>query len=178
MSNPTLRLFFALWPGPPTRAALAALAQAVAAETGGRVTAADNVHLTLAFLGAQPCDSVKDLVARARAITATAFVLTLDHIDCWRKNGVAWAGASEIPAALALLRQTLVDSLAEAGIADDPRPFAVHVTLARKIATPLRRRLLPPIDWSVDGLALIASEPDRDGPAYRVLESVPFNGPR
>lgn len=174
MSNATLRLFFALWPGPPTRGALAALARTVAAETGGRATAADNVHLTLAFLGAQPRDSVGNLLNRGRALAATAFVLTLDHIDCWRKNGVAWAGTSEIPPSLGLLRQALVDSLAEAGIAEEPRPFAVHVTLARKIATPLCRPLAPPIDWPVDGLALIASMPGRDGPAYRVLESLPF----
>ncbi|MGH8798838.1 MAG: 2'-5' RNA ligase family protein, partial [Casimicrobiaceae bacterium] len=73
MPNATLRLFFALWPAPPTRAALAALAQVLAGETGGRATAPANIHLTLAFLGARPPDSVADLVARASAITASPF---------------------------------------------------------------------------------------------------------
>ncbi|HEY7945911.1 MAG TPA: RNA 2',3'-cyclic phosphodiesterase [Casimicrobiaceae bacterium] len=178
MPNATLRLFFALWPDPPTRAALAALAQVVAGETGGRATAPANIHLTLAFLGAQPRDSVEGLAARARAIAASPFVLTLEHIDCWRKNGIAWIGASEIPETLALLRRSLVASLAAFGIADDPRPFAVHVTLARKLTTLPRRRATSPITWPVDGLALVASDPGPDGPLYRVLASLPFGPPR
>ncbi len=141
MADPKLRLFFALWPDPQTRASLAALAQRVAVETGGRATTPDNVHLTLAFLGAQPRDSATELIARAGAIDASPFVLTLDHIDCWRKNAIAWLGASEIPPALASLREALLASLAPLHIADEARPFAVHVTLARKVTGLLRRRL-------------------------------------
>ncbi len=155
MADPKLRLFFALWPDPQTRASLAALAQRVAVETGGRATAPDNVHLTLAFLGAQPRDSATELIARAGAIDASPFVLTLDHIDCWRKNAIAWLGASEIPPALASLRESLLASLAPLRIADEARPFAVHVTLARKVTSLLRRRLPAPIAWPVDGLALV-----------------------
>ena len=58
----------------------------VAVETGGRATTPDNVHLTLAFLGAQPRDSATELIARAGAIDASPFVLTLDYIDCWRRT--------------------------------------------------------------------------------------------
>jgi RNA 2',3'-cyclic 3'-phosphodiesterase len=174
MADPKLRLFFALWPDTQTRASLAALAERVAAETGGRATTPANVHLTLAFLGAQPRDSTAELVARAGAIDASPFVLTLDHIDCWRKNGVAWLGASEIPPALALLRKSLLASLAPLRITDEARPFAVHVTLARKVTTLLRRRLPAPIAWPADGLVLVASDTGRDGPVYRVLASLPF----
>jgi 2'-5' RNA ligase len=174
MADPKLRLFFALWPDPQTRASLAALAERVAAETGGRATAPGNVHLTLAFLGSQPRDTVAELVARADAIDASPFVLTLDHIDCWRKNAVAWLGASETPAALASLREALLASLAPLRIADEARPFAVHITLARKITDSLRRRLPTPIVWPVDGLALVASDTGSDGPVYRVVASLPL----
>jgi len=171
----SMRLFFALWPDPHTRDALAALAERVAGETGGRATSPDNVHLTLVFLGAQPRDSAAALAERAGAIEASPFVLSLDHIDCWRKNSVAWLGASEIPPALASLRKSLIASLAALGIADDARPFSVHVTLARKVTTLLRRRLTSPIAWAVDGLALVASETAGERPTYRVLASLPFN---
>jgi 2'-5' RNA ligase len=174
MADPTLRLFFALWPDPQTRASLAALAERVAVETGGRATAPNNVHLTLAFLGAQPRDSTTELIARADAIDGSPFVLTLDHIDCWRKNGIAWLGASEIPAALASLREALLASLAPLHIADEARPFAVHVTLARKVTGLLRRRLPTPIAWPVDGMALVASDTGSDGPVYRVLAALPL----
>jgi 2'-5' RNA ligase len=178
MAESSLRLFFALWPDPQTRAVLASLAEGVAAETGGRATAPDNVHLTLAFLGAQPRERAGELAARAGAIDASAFVLTLDHIDCWRKNGVAWLGTSEIPEALASLRSSLLASLELFGMADDPRPFAVHVTLARKITTPVRRRLSSAIRWPIDSLALVASETRSEGPVYRVLDRLPFDRSR
>ena len=174
MADPKLRLFFALWPDPQTRASLAALAERVAVETGGRATTPNNVHLTLAFLGAQPRDAATELIARAGTIDASPFVLTLDHIDCWRKNAIAWLGASEIPPALASLREALLASLAPLHIADEARPFAVHVTLARKVTGLLRRRLPAPIAWPVDGLALVASDTGSDGPVYRVLASLPL----
>ena len=175
MADSKLRLFFALWPDPQTRAAIADLAERVAGETGGRATAFENIHLTLAFLGAQPRDSADELAARARAIEASQFVLTHDHIDCWRKNGVAWLGASDMPPALATMRKSLLASLAAAGITDDARPFAVHVTLARKVTTLLRYRLPSPISWPIDSLALVASETRSEGPVYRVLASLPFD---
>ncbi len=177
MADSKLRLFFALWPDPRTRAAIAALAGRVAAESAGRATAPDNVHLTLAFLGDRPRESVAALAAAAGAIDASPFVLTLDHVDCWRKNGVAWLGAREVPPALASLHRALTAALVELGIADEARPFAVHVTLARKITRLLRYRLSSPIDWPVDRLALVASDTGNQGPVYRVLADLPFRPP-
>src|ERR1700724_2954341 len=65
MNEATQRLFFALWPDAATSNALAALAQQVAAESGGRPTAPGNVHLTLAFLGDQPRRIPRELSAAA-----------------------------------------------------------------------------------------------------------------
>ena len=176
MTDSKLRLFFALWPDPRTREAIAALAGRVAAESAGRATAPDNVHLTLAFLGAQPRESVSALAAAATAaaVDAAPFLLALDHVDCWRKNGVAWLGARELPPALASLHRSLVAALANLDIPIETRPFAVHVTLARKIARLLRYRLSSPIDWRVDGLTLVASDTGNTGPVYRVLAELPF----
>jgi 2'-5' RNA ligase len=178
MADSTLRLFFALWPDPTTRAALAGLAGQVAGETGGRATAPDNVHVTLVFLGARPRGNVAELVDRARGIKSSPFVLTLDRIDCWRKNGIVWLGATEIPPALALLRTSLVAAIAPLGVADDPRHFAVHVTLARKITTALHRPLSSPIIWPVDALTLVASDTAAEGPVYRVVASLPLDAKR
>jgi 2'-5' RNA ligase len=150
----------------------------VADETGGRATAPGNVHVTVVFLGARPRENVAELIDRARGIEASPFVLTLDRIDCWRKNGIAWLGASEIPPALALLRASLVAAIAPLGIADAPRPFAVHVTLARKITSSLHRPLSSPITWPVDALTLVASDTAAEGPVYRVIASLPLDSKR
>jgi 2'-5' RNA ligase len=135
MPETTLRLFFALWPDPATRAAIAALARDVGRETGGRAVTPENVHLTLVFLGEQPAEIVPKLCASAAAVELSAFRLALDEVDCWRKTGIAWLGASETPAALAALHGGLARALASLGIALEARPFAPHLTLARRAAT-------------------------------------------
>ena len=56
----------------------------------------------------------------------------------------------------------------------DERPFAVHVTLARRIAAVVRRPLVPPLVWHVAAFALVASELDATGARYRVLSSWPL----
>ena len=103
MADPKLRLFFALWPDPQPRASLAdAGASAWQSRSGGRATTPDNVHLTLAFLGAQPRDSATELsrAVQARSTRRPSYSLSTS-IGCWRKNAIAWLGASEIPPALA-----------------------------------------------------------------------------
>jgi 2'-5' RNA ligase len=100
-----LRLFFALWPDAATRRMLDSLAREVAVETGGRAVAADNLHLTLAFLGERPAAIVPELFASAEAIEGLPFRLSLDDVGCWRKTGIAWLAASKHAAQLQELRQ-------------------------------------------------------------------------
>ena len=171
MGGPTLRLFFALWPDPATRAALAKLASEVAKETNGRAVTADNVHLTLAFLGAQPETRVREFCALAAAIEVAPFRLLLDDIGCFRKTGIAWLGASAAPPELIALHAGLGRALNVAGIMLDARPFAPHLTLARRISRAVRRRLAEPIDWGVTSFALVSSETLPDGARYRLLDT-------
>lgn len=173
MSQPTLRLFFALWPDPVTRGAIAALASAVGRETGGRAVAAEQVHLTLAFLGEQPAASVPELCGLAAAIGISAFRLALDQIGCFYKTGIAWLGTSVLPSELVTLHGGLARTLADVGIAVDERAYAPHLTLARRITRSVRRRLPQPVLWDVDSYALVASELDRKGARYRVVDAWP-----
>jgi len=170
MAETTLRLFFALWPDPATRAAIADLAGQVAAESRGRAVASDNVHLTLAFLGAQRASSVPELRALASAIQAAAFQLSLDEIGCFRKAGIAWLGATSVPSEVIALQANLAQSLAGIGIVLEARPFSPHLTLARRVAVALRRRLARPILWSVSSFALVASDLDRERARYKLLD--------
>jgi len=174
MQRSTLRLFFALWPEPGTKAALARIAELVARETGGRGVAADNIHLTLAFLGEQPDELVGALCALAAGIERAPFALLLDDIGYWRKAGLAWLGADAQCLELSDLQRDLAQRLAGAGIALEPRPFAPHITLARRIATIVRRRLAPPIVWNVDSFSLVESKLGRQGARYGLLETWPL----
>ena len=115
MAESTLRLFFALWPDSATQATIAALANEVASEAKGRAVTSDNVHLTLAFLGAQPAVRVPGLCALAAAIEMAPFRLALDEIGCFRKTGIAWLGASAAPPELVALHAGLARSLGSVG---------------------------------------------------------------
>ena len=79
-----------------------------------------------------------------------------------------------MPAELAKLEQGIVMALAAIGLEGDERPFAAHVTLARRIARPLRTRMVQPIVWSVDSFALVASEASGSGRDYRVVRTWPL----
>src|SRR5437879_4955539 len=116
MNEATQRLFFALWPDASTADALATLAQQVAAESGGRPVAPGNVHVTLAFLGDQPRRIARELSAAAARISAPAFDLVFDRVDCWRKSAIAWAGAQSVPEPLIELHWALTRSLLVSGL--------------------------------------------------------------
>jgi 2'-5' RNA ligase len=168
MNEATQRLFFALWPDAATSNALAALAQQVAAESGGRPTAPGNVHLTLAFLGDRPRRIARELSAAAARISAPSFDLVLDSVDSWRKNAVAWAGVQSVPSPLMELQQKIARSLLVIGLEPEQRP------LARRITVAVRHPLAPPLVWHVTAFALVASELDAAGARYRVLSSWPL----
>ncbi|MEO8741286.1 MAG: RNA 2',3'-cyclic phosphodiesterase [Casimicrobiaceae bacterium] len=174
MDGSTLRLFFALWPAPRTRAALARVAGQVADETGGRAVAADNLHLTLAFLGERPADLVARLSEVAAGIECAAFTLQLDDVGYWRKTGLAWLGAVAPPVELTNLQRELVRVLAGVGVEQEARLFAAHITLVRRIGTIVPRRLASRIAWHVDSFSLVASELGREGARYSVVETWPL----
>jgi 2'-5' RNA ligase len=170
----TLRLFFALWPDLQIRALLDRVAREVALETGGRAVATENLHLTLAFLGERPAKLVARLSQSAAGIECAAFTLHLDDVGYWRKTGLAWLGTDAPSTELTGLQRQLVRALAGAGVEQEARPVAPHITLARRIGTIVRRRLASPIAWNVDSFSLVQSELGREGASYHVLKTWPL----
>jgi 2'-5' RNA ligase len=174
--DPPLRLFFALQPDAGARRSLAALARDVANATGGRAPRAENLHLTLAFLG----DVARARLVAVEAIGATAapavepFLLTLDRVGCFRNAGVAWAGAAVVPPALQRLFDVLRDALGAARLPVERRDFHAHVTLARRCTRALPDAPIASIAWRADALALMASETQPGGPRYRQLAAWPL----
>jgi 2'-5' RNA ligase len=183
-TNP-LRVFFAVWPDAPTRAAIAALAHEAATAAGGKAPRAESLHLTLAFVGEVPVDRV----AALRAIGADAarptppFTMTLDRLGGFRDSGIAWLGTTKVPADLEALVDAMRKALAAAGFPVDPRPFRVHVTLARRCRNRVRAATIAPTAWRVERMTLTASELGGEGSRYRELAAWPlgradFGGPR
>jgi len=169
----SLRLFFALQPDPAARQALGALARDIARETGGRATPAENLHVTLVFLGRVPPSHVAQVEAAGARAAAVGepFALALDQVGWFRRAGVAWAGPRAVPPALQHIFGALCGALEEAGFVLEARPFDPHLTLARRSVRPPAERNAFRAQWSADAIVLMASETLPAGPVYRALAS-------
>jgi 2'-5' RNA ligase len=173
--EPTARVFFALVPPPSLRTVLGALATGVAQRAHGRAVPADNLHVTVAFVGAWPLSRLAQWIDAGARCAARPIQVTLDTLGGFRRAGVAWLGASAPPEALLDLGRSLDAELAAAGIANT-RSFHPHVTLARKCRGPFPRDSAGPYQWDVDALSLMQSQPDGTGVRYDVLRQWPLPG--
>jgi 2'-5' RNA ligase len=162
------RLFLALWPDGAVRSRLESIPAGIAAS--GRRIPARNLHLTLAFLGSLDPAAQRCVEEAAQTVRARPCTLLLDEVGWFRRPRVLWVGASQVPAQLEDLVEQLSERLTPCGYAPDSRPFRAHVTLARKVDRgPLRREAIAPIEWHVDGFALVESVMLPAGADYRPL---------
>lgn len=165
-----MRLFFAAWPPAETARALAQWAREAQRATGGRATAENKIHLTLAFLG--DADEAKALAA-AKRVSAQAHDLPIEEARHWRANGIVWAGPRETPPALLELFNSLQVELYKESFILERRPFAAHVTLIRKA----RAAALPPlprVEWPIGEFLLVRSSLLPKGSTYETLDRFPL----
>jgi len=160
-----VRLFFALLPQPAVRAAFAGWTMMSHAAGGGRAVRANNIHLTLAFLGEVP-DAVGARAVGA-GLCAAPFELVLDRIEWWRHNGLVVARAAVLPEALVDLQRTLVEALHVAGLPAEARAFKPHVTLVRDVRREPELPAVPAIHWPILDLALMESVRTDKSLSYR-----------
>ena len=162
-----MRLFFALWPPLVTARALSDWLLALKQETAGRPVRAENIHLTLAFLGeAEP----ERAIAAARRVRGQRHALPIEEARYWKHNAIVWVGPLAMPPALGDLVGQLHAALRGEGFELEERPFAAHVTLLRKARAV---RVLPPpprVEWPVDEFVLVRSRVSREGASYEPLE--------
>jgi 2'-5' RNA ligase len=170
------RVFFALWPDAGAKPALSALAAAAARTRGGRPTRADQLHLTMAFIG-EVAPAAMPLLRAAgveAAAAAAPFVLTLDRPGGTARDGVAWLEATAPPAALMTLHDALAGALRRAGFATEARAFRPHVTLARRCTRPAGPDEAASTSWAAESLALVASTPAPGGSRYETIAEWPL----
>ncbi|MFV0513329.1 MAG: RNA 2',3'-cyclic phosphodiesterase [Jhaorihella sp.] len=98
----------------------------------GRPVPAENLHLTLAFLGEQPEAVLSDLHDELESVRALRFDLGISGLGCFgsRSPKILFAAVSPDPG-LGDLRRKIVGAARRAGIALARERFRPHVTLAR-----------------------------------------------
>jgi len=170
----TERLFFALWPDAATRTHCAQVARQLGAQ-GGRQVSPENLHITLSFLGS--IDAAQRVCAERAAadVRARPMTLTLDRLGYFPKPRVMWLGGEPVPAALADLAADLNHKLGGCGITLDSRPFALHMTLLRKVSGQPALDAPEPITWRIQSFSLVKSETRPAGPIYMVVRTWPLH---
>ena len=145
-------------------------AQKLSRHCGGHRARRENIHLTLAFLGAVAPDSVERAMAVAAQIQCSAFALEFDRLGWWQQNQVAWAAPSATPRPLLDLYKALQLGLVQEGFKFDERRFLPHVTLLRKAKCPGALIHSEPLSWRADHFVLVRSTLQADGAHYALLK--------
>jgi 2'-5' RNA ligase len=175
------RLFFALRPQAPERAAINAAALPMVQALAGRSVEQSDLHLTICFLGEVTDAVLPHLLERTETSTCGVISLALTRVDCWLPARVLCLLPEDecVPPALATLAATLRDTGIACGLAVDPKPFRPHVTAGRKLSPPRVRSaqwpqpLPEPLPFTANGFALMQSARAPTGPRYTVLRDWP-----
>jgi 2'-5' RNA ligase len=167
--RPAIRCFVALQPDEAARDRLDRLAEAQQSLfPRARRMRRENLHLTLAFIGALDSEAARRVVARLAAEPIEPFDWTLDAVGTFGGARVLWAGGSD--ARLQALAQRARRLLDELGIGYDRKPFVAHVTLLRNVpraaATAAALAIEPPILWHAVAPVLLQSTTSADGTRY------------
>ncbi|EOY5095168.1 RNA 2',3'-cyclic phosphodiesterase [Citrobacter amalonaticus] len=170
MSEPK-RLFFALELPTTVREEIIQWRAAHFPPEAGRPVAAENLHLTLAFLGDVSADKQQALIALAGRIRQPGFTFNLDDAGQWLRSRVVWLGTRQSPRGLLQLANMLRAQAARSGCYQSPQPFHPHVTLLRDASHAVA---IPPpgFFWSfpVTEFALYASTFARGRTRYTELQ--------
>lgn len=175
------RLFIALELPQRCRETLANLAQPI---RGARWLAADQLHLTLAFLGDVSGDAEVLLREKLAAVRVPPFILPVEGVGTFGGSypSVIWAGVGSGHPHLFALHKRVHDALFAARFDPELRSFHPHVTVARlrDVSAPtlrpfLKKHASDEFDLvETTHFALMSSISGPDGSVYSVEARYPL----
>lgn len=177
----TLRLFFGLELPESVRQRLLSVQRPI---VGARWQSADQLHLTVAFLGSVEAQLLPDVREAARNLPVKPFDLTVSGIGCFGdpdhpKN--LWADVQPVEE-LTELHDVLNQRLAACGLGQEKRTFRPHITLSRfrKESGSVRELLREHQKahagtFLVDRITLFQSIQGSRGSTYRALAHFPHS---
>ena len=160
-----MRLFIGIKPTDDIRKSLVK-AQGFLSRHGisGSYLTAENLHMTLAFIGEYPdIDTVLDAMEQ---VPFSPFDIVYSHIGTFRES-IVWGGIED-SAPLAALVRKLRYELAKADIPFDNSSFSPHFTLARHadFSKGIPPTDITPVSMTVDRISLYRSDRGKSGMIY------------
>ena len=174
-----LRLFCALLLPPPAVDALVAWQTAELAPRGEKVRAVspENLHVTLAFLGATPSGRAGEVVAALREVCAGR-ERPLFAVERYRETrSVAMIVLTDAGGRGESVAEALFDALEGRGLYQrEERRWLPHVTVARFRDRPRLGPSLPELEVAPSDAAVMISHLRPGGAQYEIFESVSLGG--
>lgn len=133
----------------------------------GNFTPAENLHLTLAFIGEYP--DPEPVLAALGGVVFTPFTITLERIGCF---GALWWAGLETSAPLSAVERRVRRALALHGIPFDKKKFSPHITLLRKAQGPMPELRMQPSSMEVCRLSLMRSDRGKRGMRYTEIGEI------
>jgi 2'-5' RNA ligase len=181
----TVRAFLAVELSDAARAAVLEAVEALRRVAHGpiRWVPAENLHLTLKFLGHLPEETLsrllRALLPRLAKIEPFRFELSgVGAFPSARAARVLWVGVAEGGSELARLARSVEGAAARAGVARERRPFQGHLTIARLREpgrVPIERVAGPDrVAVEVREVVLFRSDLRREGARYVPIARLPL----
>lgn len=142
---------------------------------GARWQTAEQLHLTLRFIGEVDRHTAADIAAALGRVNVRPFVAELGDPGLFEHRGridALWVGVRPAEA-MERLAKSINAALASVGLPPESRAFLPHITVARGRsmigATLWPQSPIPCLTWPVDGFALFESSMGKDGSDYAIL---------
>lgn len=147
---------------------------------------ADNIHITLRFLGNRPLKKIeqisKDLPLFCPDFRSFKIKLhSLAGFPDLNNPKVIWAGISDGSDPILKIYHMVNEGLARLGIPKEREEFVPHLTIARcktseesfSTAAAIKKTGFTPVQTEITSLTFYQSALSSDGPAYEVIQALP-----
>jgi 2'-5' RNA ligase len=155
-----MRLFVAINFNKETRSRLLTLRDELRSDSErGRFSLAENLHLTLVFIGEVSLKKVDKIKAILETVTFVPIEVSIERVGRFKRSGgdIWWAGLRE-DKPLMDLQYEIEHKLALCGFEMDGRNYKPHITLGREVLTNVIPRGIEPFGETVKSIELMKSE--------------------
>ena len=173
-----MRLFVAINFNTSTRARLLALSDELRLRSRhGNFSLAENLHLTLVFIGECNQKNLERVKAILNTVTFMPFEVRIERLGTFSRGTLWWAGLRH-DKTLMSLQYEVERKLALCGFEMEGRKYSPHVTLGRNVVTDAAPWRIEPFGETVTSVELMNSERTGGKLTYTSVHQIRSDVPR